>query len=172
MEPKENPSNRMASSPVVSSMWNQSFRQSAVIPHDAPGCERRVTANPRLPTPLKFQPREADPTGPPQRRHADAGQPTLAFTDESNILRRGPHKSSCFLLHLRWRTCAGDALPFAIRHLYPGVYPSFMGINRPATGVRTFALPPTGGNRRVPKRGYLYVADLVYFPLASPDLRQ
>src|SRR5208337_2388515 len=76
------------------------------------------------------------------------------------------------VLHLRGRGCAGDALPFATRHLHPGVHPAFMGINRFAIAAGAFASPGPGSDRRVPKRGYLYIADLIDFPFTSLGLGQ
>ena len=54
-------------------------------------------------------------------------------------------------LHLRRRAGAGDALPFATRHLDPGINPALVSIYRLAIALLSFALPRAGGNGRVPR---------------------
>jgi len=79
---------------------------------------------------------------------------------EVSVLRSAQMQlSPC--LHLRRCISAGDALPFTIRHLHPGIHPAFMGINRLAIVADAFASSCTGGDGRVPKRGHFDITDLL-----------
>src|ERR1019366_2050258 len=115
--------------------------------------------------------------GIPPRRGLTRVLSAIACYRQFDIKEKPPRqgrRTNGFLcsLHFDPRAVAGDALPFSTGHLYPGVGPALVGIERLPILVRPFGGPFSSRDGRLPVYLDLHIADLVGLPFCRLDMRQ